>query len=526
MIPAAHHNASTRSMPDKRYTHLRVLLLATVLAALPGTAQAYSEHLLMLLESGNRQAAYHWLLQQESQAAADPKYNEWLAQLAREQQDIDTGIRALKRLVAQAPNHLGARLDLIIAYLDSGDRAQATTELKHLQAQLQEQPKTQLTTTPTDAGVDAGVDVDSATHKIPQAAALVLETLTRELLPSPQQRSLLGLYQLGGGIDSNANLGVNSSIIGINLQGELPIQIELSPESIAAQDHFVTQRLQLQIPQYSCLAPTEATNNTDLDSVAIKSSTINSSHTTNSATQTTEDTQPPHQAPSPWCSSLLLDLGSRNYRTLQRYNQQQLLLAGELKRVQTHKIEQWNLFGLQTQNTYRNKETTLALEFSRTERLDKLWSGYALRADIHHGNNSHLIDSFQLRGSLFRQLHPHWDYRWTLGQQQRPGRPAGNTLRNHLTLRYSRAFADWDTQTTLSNTWEQDSQPFSKLLFGNTRRLDSEWRLGIVAVRALTSQWTLSMAADYAENHSNIDLLQRDRFEISINIGYRWRQFH
>ncbi len=421
-------------------------------------AQAYQARFMMLLKQGQQHQAYQWLLENQTHYAHDPRYNEWLASLALQFENYPLAINALERLILLEPNHLGARLDLAIAHLEAGDLENAQAHSEDLNSLFKEH------------------------NSIPEPALLALQQLRTQIAEqknSSKPYRLRGLAQLTGAFDSNANLGPRDSTVTLNLQGAIPFELELAPESLPTEDYYLQQRAQIALEENKgyCLYQN-------------------------------------------WCGTLVADLRNRNYAELTQYDQQQMLLAGYLNHKGDGQQKRW--LGYLQHSTQKgfDTETTLALEYSQS--LDKYGYqlGYVIHGDTKSGSAATKGHQFSL--SLFANDHQRFSYLVNAAYLDRPDRAAGNILRIQGSATYSRKLLNFVSRTSVGINWQRDSEPYSFLLFGPDPKTEIELSLSTSATWRLSPNWGVTLRASHGHTESNIPLLEHDRTEASATLTYLW----
>lgn len=107
-----------------------MVMPSAAFAADPGPviAQAQSE-----LKQGNAQKAYDTMLASELDFAGNAQFDYWFGLSAVRAGEAARASFALERVVAQEPNHAGARLELATAYLQLGQRDAAAEQLDKLE---------------------------------------------------------------------------------------------------------------------------------------------------------------------------------------------------------------------------------------------------------------------------------------------------------------------------------------------------------------------------------------------------------
>ncbi len=200
-------------------THIRFRLAALLLAALSSSSvMAYETVLIQHLELGQKSEAYGWLQKNLSRYREDPRFNDLLAQLALALNDYDGAITALERLVKLQPSHLGARLDLVIAYRQQGQIENATEELKELLIKV------------------------SRLERMPVNVADAIAKLEKELILTPRRRNFYAELEVAAGRDTNVNQGSSINEFILDLQNPTPIV--LGEESVEQADNYASTLLQ------------------------------------------------------------------------------------------------------------------------------------------------------------------------------------------------------------------------------------------------------------------------------------------
>ena len=431
-----------------------VILLSLVIAP---PSHAFSEKLAEYLKNRQTKEAYQWLIKHQDEQANNPQFNDWLAQLAMQLGQYPQAINALERLILLQPNHLGAQLDLVIAYLKLGNVVRARQEFNQLQQQV------------------------SSQKSVPPSAAETIAQLEQQLANDSSYR-FNGLVQIGGGYDSNVNQGAENDLIRLNIDGQVPVDLELAPESTASEDAFSTQRLQLSLkeePGANC-------------------------------------------GYQYWCSGLVLDVATRLHHDETRYDQYQGLLGGSLTQLLPERRSKLTGYLQYAHLSDSDTLASVAAEFSQRWRLSEQWAGYALYINNRHEEGSSLEDSQQSSFTLLGELDNGLYYSLAYGYHNQPGRTSGDTRSSYATLGYKTRLSNWYAQGRFSYSWEQDSLPYYTPLFGDTVREDTKSSLALSATRALSSHWISTLSFEYSDNRSNIPLFDRDRFEATISFSYLW----
>jgi tetratricopeptide (TPR) repeat protein len=112
---------------------IRRFAVATVLLLQMSLAYASPASLItearQKLEVGDAQAAYTLLVDREPDYAGNPDFDYWLGLAAVRAGKPSRAVFALERVIVDQPNHAGARLELVAAYLQLGQRDAAAAEL-------------------------------------------------------------------------------------------------------------------------------------------------------------------------------------------------------------------------------------------------------------------------------------------------------------------------------------------------------------------------------------------------------------
>jgi hypothetical protein len=103
--------------------------VAVTHAASPGPLLAESR---ALLAEGKAQQAFELLAEREAEFAGNPAFDYWFGLTAVRAGKPGRATFALERVIADQPNHAGARLELAAAYLQLGQREAAGEELERL----------------------------------------------------------------------------------------------------------------------------------------------------------------------------------------------------------------------------------------------------------------------------------------------------------------------------------------------------------------------------------------------------------
>ncbi|MBE9395948.1 hypothetical protein IOQ59_01600 [Pontibacterium sp. N1Y112] len=436
-------------------TWLLRFLLCIFCAILPKTSHAYTTELIQHLKNNNTNTAYQWLKANEHLYANDPNFNEWLAQLALLRHQYPQAINALERLILLKPNHIGARLDLTLAYYKTGEIREARDEFTHLKAVL------------------AHIDI------VPQSVNELMQQMAINLARPTNTATRIINLAVTAGYDNNSNLATDAESITLNLQGQIPIELYLAPESTATPDSFIEEHLQFSLAES------------------------------------------PDRCQQQWCYALLGNISARQYQTHTTYSRRHGLLGGLVRKQAQGTHHQWITYAQYQEPNERDALSILALEYSRQNLSTPSMPGFRLHADYRH-NQHDKPDSQYLAASLFTDKAQRWSYNLNVGYHRQPMRNAGNTFRAQASSSHNMNIAQWTLRHTASIIIERDAHSYSEFLFGSTRRKDTRFTLSASASRPLTSRWQLSLNLRYSQNKSSIPLLNHNRLEAQSTLSYLW----
>jgi len=451
----AQNNSITFDAHSIRTWALRCLL-CSFCAILPKTGHAYTTELIQYLEKNDTHAAYQWLIENEPLYANDPAFNEWLAQLALLNKHYPQAINALERLILLRPNHIGARLDLTLSYYKTGAISEAREELDFLKEIL--------------------IDVKN----IPRDARVLLQEMNINLAHPTPAPKLAAKLQMTAGYDSNANLATDASSITLNLQGLIPIELNLAPESIASSDIFVEERLQ-----------------------------ISASEPSNTCSE------------QQWCYSMLGDFSVRHYEEQTTYNRQHLLVAGLASRQTEKSRQQWLTYIQYAEPNDQDVQSILAVEYSHQKIDSATLPSYTLHADYRNAQRNQ-TDTQYLAASLYTDSSKPWSQSVNVGYHLQPKRHAGDTIRIQLSSSYNTRLGPWLLRQNASAIYERDTDSYSEFLFGSTARQDTSLTFNTNIARMLNPHWSLSLNLRYSKTISSIPLFNHDRLEAYSTLSYSW----
>jgi len=452
---------------------LPLLILVAILSA-PGHCSDFETLLLEQLKSGGNAQAYQWLQSVGQAYSNDPSYYDWLSRLAMEQGDYRNAIPPLEALIELQPQHLGARLDLVIALQLEGRSHEASERLRELNALV--------------------TDVNA----LPEQAHRQIVELNRLLIQNGGKvadNQFRVLISAGAGFDSNANRGADSKTIPVTLPGGLPFELELADESLKTEDEFAELGIHL---EYG-----ERRKNCRSQSCRLW---VAGASTRQYATLSEYDQR--H-----------IYIGTR--KTLKgRYEQEYTLMLQNIvtSELEFARIDEQYIFGLDYRQRIPKLETltgTLKLELINeveSEESTTLMSTMAVNGNVNLSRD-HNFSTVSNR--IFWEAAASW--------HERPDYFAGSTQRWWLSARYPFAVTEnWQSSLSAMYRWRQDSDNFSPLFFGNTQRSDNEWTLAMNIQRLLGTQWLVSSSARYEIIDSNIPLFDVTRLQIAMNVAYQF----
>lgn len=456
---------------------LRGLALVAMLGcghALGSTNTADLEQILLRhLEEGGPSGAYAWLRTIEPDHPDNPVFYDWLSRFAMEQGDYRHAIPALERLITLVPNHMGARLDLVIALQLEGRGHEARDRLVELNALL-----------------------DGADDLPPQARRQLAE-LNKLLVESSQltvKQAFGGLVSAGLGYDSNANRGAERDAITVRLPGGIPFELPLSEDSLKTADEFAELSAYL---EYG-----ERGNGCRFES----------------------------------CRLWMAGATTRQYASLDEYDQRHLYLGtrksygGRYQREYTLMVQNVRTSELDFDRI--DEQNILGLEYrQRLPGFPHL--GGSVKGEVideTYGNKStSFMSTLGVNGVVgfggnptFNHVNRKLLWEITASWHDRPDYNAGDTQRLRLSTTYPFAlFEDWQGSLAASYRWREDREAFSPSFFGSTRREDNEWLLGVQIQHPLGKQWLVSSRANYEQVDSSIQLFDVNRFQFTLSIAYQ-----
>ena len=422
----------------------------------------YQPRLIALLQQGQTSAAYQWLLSQQQRYAQTPTFNEWLAALAGRLGHTAQQVAALERLTLLAPNHLGGQLDLALSYFQLGDFPAAERKAQQLQQLF-------------------------ATTQAPARAKQQLKQLQQALVRHQRQSAgrflFKGSGQISAGFDSNANLGPRDEVINLELQGSIPFQLNLAPESIASSDQYLQSGVQLALQEQPEVSS---------DNCLLKD----------------------------WCSTLVADISLRRYQDLSRQDQQRSLVGTTLTKRYQGGQRQWLGYVQHNQQPDTASDTSLSLRY--LERWQLTQGNLAASLQWEHKTGNTALKGNLLRFSLSGEHQSGLGAGLSLSQWQRPERAAGDTRQLQASLNYRQRFGRSHNLTTLAVNWQRDNAPYSFLLFGNKQRQQRELLVENRLRWPFTPHLVAELMGRYSVNSSNIPLLDSRRGELAFSIYYNW----
>ncbi|MEA3299537.1 MAG: tetratricopeptide repeat protein [Pseudomonadota bacterium] len=467
-------------MPPLRALTVRLLsslALAALLAGGPALADGDSDRLehalLARLEQDGQAGAYAWLRSIEQDHPDNPVFYDWLSRFAMEQGDYRDAIPALERLIALLPNHMGARLDLVIALQLEGRGHEARDRLIELNGLL-----------------DGNDD-------LPPQARRQLAELNKLLVESSQltvKRAFSSLLSAGIGYDSNANRGAERDAITVRLPGGIPFELPLTKDSLKTADEFAELSAYV---EYG-----ERGNGCRFES----------------------------------CRLWLAGATTRQYASLDEYDQRHLYLGtrksygGRHQREYTLMVQNVRTSELDFDRI--DEQNILGLEYrQRLPGLPHLAGSVKGEViDETYGNEStSVMSTLGINGVVgfggnptFNHVNRKLLWEITASWHDRPDYNAGDTQRLRLSTTYPFAlFENWQGSLAASYRWREDGDAFSPSFFGSTRREDNEWLLGVQLQRPLGKQWLLSSRANYEQVDSSIQLFDVNRFQVTLSLVYQ-----
>ncbi len=205
-------------------------MLAGLLMVSPSCrADALQEALARHLKSQPLAQVYDWLGGVSASGDKQIERQRWLGQIALEMGRYTSAARHFEQVVVMAPNDMGTRLDLTIAYAEQGNLPAARASLAALHHRLGDAPPP------------------------PGAAERIAELEQRLSRASATPRwawfeDATGSLGIAGGYDSNANLGSRHDSLAVNLWGELPLRLQLAEPSRARGSAYSQLDARVRVP--------------------------------------------------------------------------------------------------------------------------------------------------------------------------------------------------------------------------------------------------------------------------------------
>ncbi len=453
-------------------------LLTALLATLAVAGQPFEDALVEKLDAEGKQGTYQWLKASGELYRDDPRYYDWLSRFAMDQGDYRTAIPALERLIELMPNHMGARLDLVIALQLEGRSHEARNRLVELNTLLAR-----------------------GSEPLPPQASQQLEELNRLLIAPTEEPATPGLstlLTLGVGHDSNANRGADSDTITVRIPGFPPFDLPLGRDSIKRGDAFAEAGAHLDYGVRGNGCRYEP------------------------------------------CRLWLAGAMTRQYESLDAYNQRHLYLGtrktygGQQQREYTllaHNIRssEVRFEGLDKQI---DEQYIVSLEYRQLLPIGRKLSG-SLKGDIiedvHNDESTGYMATVGLNGALslwgspsFSQHNRQLLWDASASWHNRPGYYAGDNQRLRLSANFPFAVAgQWQGNLGATYRWRKDEEPFSTIFFGNTVREDNEWVLSASLQRALGLRLHLTSRAHYEVVDSSIPLFDVNRLQVTLGLAYQ-----
>ncbi|MAT49904.1 MAG: hypothetical protein CMK32_01800 [Porticoccaceae bacterium] len=449
-----------------------VTLMLAVLAQ-AGQAESFEQRLENRLETDDVVEVYEWLQSIEDEYGDQVPYLDLRSRFAMRLEDYANAIPVLERLIEVQPGHMGARLDLVIALQLEGRSFEARQQLIELNSLI------------TDKS------------ELPVLAARQLEELNKLLLNGEHDRSntLSGFVSLGLGHDTNANRGAENRFIRVKLPGDIPIDLELAPESLKTSDPFA---------EFNAVAEYGAKG---------------------------------QYCQYERCRLWIGGVRFRRYSDLDEFDQRQVYLGtrvsygGRLRREYTLMAQ--NVVSSELEFSRIDEQNILSLEYRQLIPGYRYFGG-SVRGELidetRGENATSYLGSLGLNGRIQTGGEPAFQkvnrfLIWTVeaSWHTRPDYFAGDTL--HLSASAKYPFRMFDTiQGSLGAryNWRRDGDPFNRIFFGDTRREDQEWVISAQLNHPLSERWLLSGNLSHESIESNIELFDVSRSQLSIGIGYQF----
>ncbi len=171
--------------------------------------------------------AFALLSAYENEFAGDPYFDYQLGVAALDAGQVPVAQQALERAVLVRPDFAGAWVDLALSHARLGETETALQIVAHIEESF-----------------DVPLPLREQLHNL--RAELSSPLLRREWSPSALFGGRSGYLQLSAGHDSNANLGLASSVFSLTPVGAPPLQVQIPASARAAGDSYAQLRGDLQ----------------------------------------------------------------------------------------------------------------------------------------------------------------------------------------------------------------------------------------------------------------------------------------
>ncbi len=163
----------------------------------------------------------------ENEFAGDPNFDYQLGVAALESGQVVSAQQALERAVLVRPDFAGAWIDLALAHARLGETETALQIVEHIEGSF-------------DVPLPLRLQLSNL------RAELVGPRMRAEWMPNALFGARSGYVQLSAGRDSNANLGLATSVFPLTPVGAPPLLVEIPPSARAAADAYLQLRGDLQ----------------------------------------------------------------------------------------------------------------------------------------------------------------------------------------------------------------------------------------------------------------------------------------
>lgn len=449
-----------------------LLIVATTSAAPAATADDFIPELLDRLEQQGRSDAFQWLRSQHAQYPSNPLYHDWVSRFAMESGDYRRAIPSLERLIALQPNHLGARLDLILALQLEGRSYEARQQLQQLYPLLPE------------------------AEALPEQARLQIAELDKLLQPQRVSKAnrFTAVISAGIGHDSNANRGADSDTLKTYLNG-IPVELQLDPRSVKTADEFNETSLHLEYGKRGNDCRFEACRQWQAGAY-----------------------QRHYRSLGEYDQRHIYLATRKSYagRYQREYGVTLLnVVSSKIEYIDHDKSDEQNIIGFDyRQRLLGRGHLTGAI---KTEWIDERQrderNSFLTTLTLNGQARLNISPSFKKSGQRLR-----WEAAGS--RHRRPDYFAGDTTRYWLSATYPFMVGQWHSTIGLTARWRQDDETFNQLFFGSTVRRDHEWQISAQLQRVL-GKWIISSRANYEQISSNIDLFDTSRFQASLTLAYQ-----